>query len=204
MKSAGQQEIPAVLRWGSLVWLAIWIPAYWRTWGAVNFLHLCDIAVALTCAGFIFRSRLLLSSQAVASLLVDGVWIADIAWKLAFHRYLLGGEEYMFDSHYSLFVRLLSLFHAAIPVLLLWTLWRIGYDRRAWLLQSAIALAVFIASRFTDPVLNMNYTFADPFFHRQWGSAPTHLLVIFAFMVFIVYVPTHFLLLRLPSVRPPA
>ena len=177
-----------------MLWLAVWVPAYWRTWGAVNFLHLCDIAVVFTCAGFIFRSKLLLSSQAVASLLVDSVWIADIAWKLVSHRYLLGGEEYMFDSQYPLFVRLLSLFHVAMPVLLLWTLWRIGYDHRAWLLQSAIALAAFIASRFTNPALNMNYAFRDPFFHRQCGPAPIHILVIFAFMLVVVYLPTHFFL----------
>lgn len=189
-------KFPAPLRWGSVIWLAVWIPAYWRTWGAVNFLHFCDIAVLLTCAGFIFDSTLLISSQAVASLLVDAMWIADVSWKILFGRYLVGGAEYMFDSHYALWVRLLSLFHVAMPVLLLWAIWRYGYDRRGLLLQLAIAFVAFVASRFTNPLLNMNYAFTDPFFHRQWGPAPAHVLVIFAFMLFVVYLPAHFALIR--------
>jgi hypothetical protein len=173
------------------VWLAVWIPAYWHTYGAVNFLHFCDIAVFLTSVALIVGSPLLLASQAVASLLVDAMWIADIAWKLIFHRYLLGGTEYMFDPQYPLWVRLLSLFHVAMPVLLLWMVARCGYDRRALAVQCAAALPAFIVSRFTNPALNMNYAFADPFFHRQWGPAPVHIVVIFAFMIVVVYGPTH-------------
>lgn len=196
MNAPASKKFPAALRWGLLVWLAIWIPAYWHTWGAINFLHFCDIAVILACAGFIFDSTLLISSQAVAAILIDITWTVDIVCKILFGRYLLGGAEYMFDAHYALWVRLLSLFHIAMPILLLWAVRRYGYDRRGWLLQLGIAFAAFVASRFTNPALNMNYTFADPFFHRQWGPAPTHILVIFIFMLAVVYLPTHLALRR--------
>lgn len=196
MKAVAKKKFPAVLRWGAPVWLAVWIPAYWRTWGAVNFLHFCDIAIVLTCIGLFSDSVLLVSSQLVASILVDITWIADVSCKLLTGRYLLGGTEYMFDGHYALWVRLLSLFHIAMPVLLLWVVWRYGYDRRGLALQLAIAFAAFIASRFTNPALNMNYAFADPFFHRQWGPAPTHVAVIFLFMLVVVYGPTHLVLTK--------
>ena len=198
---ARTKKFPAALRWGSAAWLVVWIPAYWRAWGPVNFLHFCDIAVVLTCAGFIFDSTLLISSQAIASLLVDAAWIADLSWKVLFGRYLLGGTDYMFDSHYALWVRLLSLFHIVMPLLLLWAVWRYGYDRRGLALQLGIAFVAFIASRFTTPALNMNYVFTDPFFHRQWGPAPTHIMAAFAFMLFLVYLPTHFALLRLVTAK---
>lgn len=201
MSDSEEKHFPAALRWGAVVWLAIWIPAYWRTWGAVNFLHFCDIAIALTCAGFFFESTLLISSQAVASLVVDAMWIVDVGGKIIFGRYLLGGTEYMFDPKYPLWVRMLSVFHIAMPVLLLWAIQRNGYDQRGWILQSGIALIAFIASRFTNPALNMNYAFTGPFFHRQWGDAPTHVAVIFAFMVFVVYLPTHFALVRTTTTR---
>jgi hypothetical protein len=81
-----------------------------------------------------------------------------------------------------------------MPPLLLWALYRAGYDRRGWALQSAIALPVFVASRFTLESVNMNFAFADPFFRRSWGPAPVHLLVTWLFMVFVVYLPTHLLL----------
>jgi hypothetical protein len=170
------------------------VPAYWRTWGASNFLQLCDIAVLLTCIGFWADSRLLISSQAVSSLLVDLVWTLDASWRLLLGRHLLGGTEYFFDARYPLWVRLLSLFHIVMPPLFLWTLHRAGYDRRGFALQSLIALLVFIASRFTSPAKNMNFAFTDPFFHRSWGPPPVHVAISFLFMVIVVYLPTHLVL----------
>ena len=77
--SPASSKFPAWLRWAALVWLVVWIPAYWHTWGAANFLHLCDIAVILTCVGMWTNSALLISSQAVRSLLVDAAWTLDAA-----------------------------------------------------------------------------------------------------------------------------
>ena len=70
-----------VARWIGLAWLAVWIPAYWSFYGPVVFLNLCDIAVILTCVGLWRGSALLLSSQAVSSLVVDLAWILDLAWR---------------------------------------------------------------------------------------------------------------------------
>src|SRR5579862_1776931 len=109
--SASQTSIPRWLRWAVLVWMLIWFPIYWHTWGASNFLQLCDIAVILTCIGIWSESPLLISSQAVSSLLVDLVWGLDALSRLFFGRHLIGGTEYLFDAHYPLWVRLLSLFH---------------------------------------------------------------------------------------------
>jgi len=197
-------KFPQWVRWTVLVWLAIWIPAYWRTWGVANFIHLCDIAVILACAGVWTNSALLISSQAVSSLLVDAAWMLDAGWRLFRGRALLGGADYLFDAHYPLWVRLLSLFHIAMPVLLLWALHRTGYDRRGWALQCAIALPLFIAARFTNPAENINYAFVDPFIHRQWGPAPIHVLISWLFMAVVVYLPTHLLLkkiFRAPQAR---
>jgi hypothetical protein len=40
-----------VLRWFGLVWMVVWLPAYFRVWGWANLLHLCDVAVILTFVG---------------------------------------------------------------------------------------------------------------------------------------------------------
>jgi hypothetical protein len=194
---AQEHTFPDWLRWTALVWLVIWAAIYWHTWGVANFLHLSDVAVILTCIGLWSNSALLISSQAVASLAVDTVWTLDVAWKIFSGRHLIGGTEYLFDTNYPLWVRLITLFHVAMPPLLLWALHRTGYDRRGWMLQSAIALPVFIASRYTVSATNTNYAFTDPFFHRAWGPAPLHVTVIFLFMLLVVYLPTHFLLRRL-------
>jgi hypothetical protein len=193
------RRFPSWLRWATVIWLAVWFPAYWHTWGVANFVHLCDIAVILTCVGVWTNSALLISSQAVGSLLVDTTWALDAGARFFFGRQLFGGTEYLFDAHYPLWIRLLTLFHLAMPPLLLWGISRTGYDRRGWALQSAIALPAFIAARFTPPAANINYAFADPFIHRAWGPAPIHVVISWLFMVFVVYFPTHLLLRRIFS-----
>jgi hypothetical protein len=188
-----QHPFPDWLRWSALAFLAVWAAVYWRTWGAVNFLHLCDVAVILTCLGLWSGSALLISSQAVGSLVVDTAWTIDVAWKILFGHPLLSGTEYLFDARYPLWARLITLFHVAMPPLLLWALRRSGYDRGGYALQSVIALAAFVASRCAASALNINYAFADPF-GRVWGPAPVQVTVIFLFMALVVYLPTHILL----------
>jgi hypothetical protein len=194
-----RRKLPVWIRWVAAIWLLFWFVVYWRSWGALNFLHLCDIAEILACIGFIADSALLISSQAVASLLVDAAWALDAAWTIIFRHHLIGGTEYLFDPSYPLWVRLLSLFHLALPVLLLWALHRLGYDRRGFPLQLGIAFVAFIASRFAPATQNINYAFADPFLHRAWDPAPVHVVVAFLFMLVVVYLPTHLVLKRLFS-----
>ncbi len=203
------QKIPGWLRYVALLILILWFAAYWHAWGPANFLHLCDIAVILTCIGLYINSALLISSQAVSSVLIDIVWTLDVVARLVFGRHLIGGTEYLFDASTPLWARLLSLFHVVLPIILLWSLARLGYDRRAWKLQSAILLPVLIASRFVTPDQNLNFAVRDPFLHRSYGPAPTHLAITFLFLVLVVYFPTHRLFSRLfpppsgPDVRAP-
>jgi hypothetical protein len=163
MNQASHQPLfPLWVRWVSLAWLAVWIPVYALYWGWANFLHLCDVAVLLTCIGFARGDVLLLSSQAVSSLIGDLLWCLDASWTLFSNRHLMGGTEYMWDTRFPLWVRLLSLFHVVLPMLLLAALSRTGYDHRALRLQCGIAAALVVASRLLGPSRNINYTFADP------------------------------------------
>lgn len=122
---------------------------------------------------------------------MDIVWTLDAAWTLFLGHHLVGGTEYLFDSKYPLWIRLLSLFHVVMPALMIWAICTVGYDKRGYFLQVAIALAVFVASRFTPPAQNVNYAFTDPFFHRALGAGPIHIALTFLFMALIVYLPTH-------------
>lgn len=101
----------------------------------------------------------------------------------------------MWDTHYPLWIRLLSSFHLVLPFVLLWAIRILGYDRRALALETAIVAAVLIPSRFLSPELNMNYAFQDPLLHRAWGPAPLHLAVILAGCVAIFFWPTHLVLM---------
>ena len=190
------------MRWAAAAWLAVWLPAYWAVWGSRNFLHLCDITVVLTCAGLWLGNSLLLSSQAVASIVVDLLWTLDAASRLLAGRNLIGGTEYMWDARFPLWVRLLSLFHVFWPVLVVWAVRRVGYDRRGWILQSAIAAALLVAARLLAPAQNINYAFRDPIFGRAWGPAAAHLAVIWLSLVAAIYWPTHRVLAHLLAPSP--
>jgi len=189
------------LRWAALVWLLVWFPTYAVFYGFGNFVHLCDVAVILTCVGLWRGSAALLSMQAL-NILIDLTWDLDLGWRLATGHHLLGGTEYMWEARYPLWVRLLSLFHLALPVLQLWALRRLGYDRRALALQSVLGLGLIAAGRALSPEVNVNYAWSDPFFHRSWGPALSHVAVIFAGLLAVVYLPTHALLTRLTPSSP--
>jgi hypothetical protein len=194
---AARNRIPDWIRWAALIFLFLWFAAYWHAWGPANFLHLCDIAVILTCIGLWTNNALLLSSQAISSVLIDLVWTIDVVARLVFGHHLIGGTEYLFDGGTPLWARLLSLFHIVLPFILLWSLSRLGYDRRGWKLQSAILVPVLIASRFVTPDQNLNFAVKDPVLHHSFGPAPVHLAITFLFLVFVVYFPTHVLFSRL-------
>jgi hypothetical protein len=196
------KEIPRWWRWAAALWLVVWLPAYATTWGWRNFLALCDVAVILTCVGLWARSAVLLSGQALAALMAGALWTIDVAARLLAGRHLFGGTEYMWDARVPLLVRLLSLFHLLLPVVLLLALRRTGYDRRGLWLQIALTAPLLVASRLFGAGKNVNYALADPLLHRQWGPAPLHLLAMWLGTALVVYLPVHLLLARwLPAAR---
>ena len=174
-----------VLRWLGVAWLLVWIPAYWAHYGPAVFLNLCDIAVILTCVGLWRGSAILLSTQALSSIVVDTAWMVDLAWRGVTGRHLIGGTEYMWDPAYPWWLRGLSLFHVWLPLVLVFAVRRTGYDRRAPWVQIALAAVVLVASRALGPAENPNFAFTDPIFGRSWGPAPVHLAVILAGLALI-------------------
>lgn len=80
-------------------------------------------------------------------------WLGDFGGNF-FGISLLGLTSYMFDSRLPQFTRGFSLFHGWLPLLLMWLLFRLGYDKRAMarrLLPHAIlALRRSFAARSLD------------------------------------------------------
>jgi hypothetical protein len=195
--SRDEPRLPPGWRWLGVLWLAVYLPAYAWAYGWANFLFLCNLGVILTAIGLISGRRLLLSSQAVAAPVIGLAWGLDAGWRLVSGSHLFGGTEYMWDASLPLFTRLLSLYHVIWPLLLLYWLSRLGYDRRGWPLQAVIAAAAILAARlFTTPVENINFAFSDPFFHRQLGPAAVHLLCVWLGLAGIAYGATHWCLRR--------
>ncbi|MEK7470294.1 MAG: hypothetical protein AAB074_23230 [Planctomycetota bacterium] len=190
-----------ILKWFGLVFLAVLVPCYWVVWGGPNFMQLCDIALFLTVLGWWTRNSLLLSSQLLACFVIHVLWCLDAGARVVTGHFLIGAGEltaYMWMSDYSLFVRLLSLFHVFWVPFLLLSLRKTGYDRRALAFQSLIALVVMtmtivVAPHFTTK--NVNFAFEDPIWHhRVRNSIPLHMFLTWMATVAIMYAPGHFAL----------
>lgn len=177
--------------------MAVWIPVYWVHSGPENFLWLCDVANFLIGLALWMESPLLISSQAAGVLLVQILWCGDFFSRLLLGRHVIGGTEYMFDEAKPLYLRLFSLFHVAMPPLLLWAVKRLGYDRRGWLLQTAITFALLPATwLIVTPDRNINWVW-KPFGKPQdLLSPPVYLLALCFLYPLLLYLPTHLVLRR--------
>ena len=193
-----------VLRLVVAAFLAVYVPAYAIAYGFANFLFLCNLSVILAAAGILWASPLLVSSQALAATAVGAAWALDAGSRLLVGRHLFGGTEYMWDPRWPAFTRALSLYHVALPVVLAWALRKLGYDRRALILQSSIAVTGVLVGRSLGAEANVNYAFADPFFKRALGPAPVHVAVTAAALVLVAYLPLHVAALRLLPAPQPA
>jgi hypothetical protein len=187
-----RNAIPLWLKIAYTVWLAVWVAAYWQHYGLQNFLWICDVANLILGVAIWFESPLLFSSQAVGVLVIQALWIVDVCGRLLQGIHIVGGTEYMFDPEKSIGIRGLSLFHVFVPILILWAIWRLGYDRRGWKLQTAILwLLLPVTYLVTDPALNINWLW-KPFGLTQTvlselGYAAFEMIAV----PLLLYLPTH-------------
>jgi hypothetical protein len=184
-------RVPLWLKIGWSLWVLVWIPVYWHQYGVQNFLYFCDLGNLFICAALWLESPLLFSWQACGLLLFQTLYIVDLIGALLSGRHVIGGTEYMFDPHLPLFVRLLSLFHVVVPPLLLWAIWRLGYDGRGWKYQTVTAWIVVPINYFWRPQCDVNWA-RGPFFREQHlVRGLVYLAVYLVAVPVLVYWPTH-------------
>ncbi len=186
-------RVPLWLKILWTIWIAMWMPFYWRQYGAQNFLYFCDLGNVFIAVALWLESSLLFSWQATGLLLFQSLYTIDLWGAILSGRHFIGGTEYMFDHGIPLFVRLLSLFHVVTPPLLLWAIRRLGYDGRGWKYQTLTAWVVVPINYFWRPEFNVNWA-RGPL--REQHIVPGWLYVT-AYLIavpLLVYWPTHFAL----------
>jgi hypothetical protein len=173
------------------------VPVYARDYGPKNFLWFSDIALFGSCVAMWVESPLLAGMMALAVLLPEIAWNLDFFAHLLIGRRVLGLSDYMFDAQKPRYLRALSLFHVFLPALLVWMVYRLGYDPRALFAQTAVSLIVLpLTYLLTKPSQNINWV---------WGLAgPQKVMPPLVFLVLltilfpvVIYLPTHLVLLRL-------
>lgn len=187
-------RIPAWLKAVYASFLCALVPVYWTHCGLANFLWASDIALFLVFASLWSERPLPNSMMAI------GVLPFELAWNLDFLSggRLLGAAEYMFDPERPLALRGLSLFHAALPPIIVFLLTRLGYDRRALAAQAALVWIVLpVTWLVTDPAANVNLAFGPG---REPQTAMHPLAYLAAEMILVplaVCWPCHLALKRL-------
>ena len=199
--------IPLTVKLTYTAFVMVLVPVYWVERGPANFLWASDIALLVTVAALWRESRFLASMMAVGVLLPEFGWNLDFFLRLASGADLVGlnATGYMFDPDYPRLLKVLSLFHVFLPVLLVWLVARLGYDRRALPAQTLLAWVLLpVCYAFTAPERNLNWVFGlgnppEALLPGMWHV----LLLMFAFPLCLFY-PAHRLLLRFTAraVRP--
>jgi hypothetical protein len=190
----GSMPVPMWLKIVWTVFLLIWIPVYWHQYGFQNFLYFCDLGNLFIAAALWIESSLLFSWQATGLLVFQTLYTIDLMGTVLTHKHFIGGTEYMFDPGVPVLVRMLGLFHLATPPLLLWAIWRLGYDRRGWKYQTLTTWIVVPICYFWRPRYDVNW--ARGLFFREQHTVPG-MLYLAAYLIvvpLIVYWPTHLLL----------
>ena len=210
------RRVPTWVKLAYSAFVVILVPFYWVAYTPWNFLYFCDIALLMTGVAVWIESPRLVSMQAVAITAPQMLWVLDLLCRLVVGVHVTGVTSYMLDSSIPLFLRGLSLFHGWLPFFLLWLLSRLGYDPRALVRQSVVAIIVLFISYSFAPApppsashphwaVNINYVYGLDDAHPQTRMAP-HLWVLFlmAFNVIALYVPTHLVLRRVFDPPPSA
>jgi hypothetical protein len=196
-----------LITWLFTAFLLVLIPVYLSRYGPTNFLYFCDLSLLLTALSLWLRWRLPASMAAVAILVPQALWVADLLTHLAgFH--FLGMTDYMFNSGSPLFLRLLSLFHVWLPVLLLWLVPRLGYDPRAFRIWTGLGTGLLLISYFLLPAppapvetpwlpvnVNLVYGFSDTA-PQQMLPPLVYLGLMIVAMPLLCHLPAHLLLSR--------
>ncbi len=177
------------------VFIVVVFFVYRRHYGWANFLWFSDIALFLTAAALWLESSLLASMMALAILVPEVGWNLDFWPRLLTGKRLLGLADYMFEQRHPLWIRAISLFHVVLPPLLVWLVWRLGYETWALPAQTAFGWAVLVVTWVaTDPQENINWVYGPRAKPQQMLAPWAYLLVVMVAYPVLFYLPAHFAL----------
>ena len=186
--------IPLWIKIGYTAMVALIVPVYWLRYGPKNFLWFSDIALLTLVVALWIESALLASMMAVSVLPLELLWNLSYLSGLITGRQIEGLTGYMFNRKYSLFLRSLSLFHVILPPLLLFVMWRLGYDSRALLFQTIVAWVVLPITYLAKPEENINWVYGLGAERQKRTHPLLWLALLMVLYPLCVYLPTHLLL----------
>ena len=190
--------IPLGLKVAYAIFVCALVPIYWRQYGPTNFLWFSDIALLALVPALWLENTLLVSMVAISVVFFEALWNIDFFFRLLTGKSLIGLSAYMFDPAIPLFIRGVSGFHIVLPLLLLWMLHELGYDQRAFLWQTIVALVVLPLSYLVSNAQeNVNWVYGFGQNPQRILPAPLFVMLLMLLFPLAVYLPTHLLFARI-------
>jgi hypothetical protein len=168
----------------------------------IDLLWFCDFAMLLTIIGVWRESSLLISLATLGSIGPQFAWQLDYFYQLITDRPLFGFTDYMFEEANPKLNYVVSLFHLWVPAILIYGLFFVRYNRKAFRIQSGISLMLILLSYWlTDdmfgPAGNLNQVYGPSAKSPQtWMHPWLWMFVIWIYTIVVIYLPTHFLTAR--------
>jgi hypothetical protein len=199
-------RIPLWLKLTYTGFLAVLVPVYLYLYGPTNFLFFCDVALFLALIAIWTEHPLPAGMAAVGIILPQTLWVIDfVCGFFGLHPFGLATYMFHFENAFELFTRGLSLFHGWLPFLLIYLVWRLGYDVRslaawtvlAWVLLTVSYLYLPPPAPGLDPNVpaNVNAVYGlssnEP---QTWMPANAWFAVMMLGLPVLFFIPTHFLL----------
>ena len=195
-----RHKIPIAVKLIYSAFVVVLVPYYWVTYSPWNFLFFCDLgcrsaAVALLDGGSVA------GEPAHGGL---GSCRSSVGTRLP-DRGADHGDDQLHVRPQAAVVRAgpVPSFHGRLPFLLLWMVWRLGYDRRALLGWTLMTWAVLLVSFFLAPpppapaenpklAVNLNYVHGLSYDKPQTVMSPVLWLgIMMVGFPLVLYLPTH-------------
>lgn len=189
--------IPRWLKLLYLLYVLLLVPSYLFEYDLLQFLWFSNIAFLVTAVAIWRENALLASMMAVGALIPDLVWNISFWLGLLFEIDPVPVTAYLFDRNIPLHLRLLSLYHVPLPLLLVWLVYRLGYDRRALLWQTLLGWTVLtFCFFFTEPRRNVNWSHGYDQIDLVRISPGLWLFLLLSSIFLVAYLPADRLLNR--------
>ena len=150
----------------------------------------------------------------LASMPAVGIMASQLLWMIDFlgecvGLSLAGMTAYMFEERIPFFTRCLSFFHFWLPILIVWLVWRLRYDCRAFRSWAIVAWGLMLICYFGMPAppapkenpnqpVNINYVYGLAKDRPQdWMPPLAYLGMMLVILPLAIYLPTHLALKKM-------
>ncbi|HEY6124584.1 MAG TPA: hypothetical protein VIV63_08025 [Steroidobacteraceae bacterium] len=183
--------------------------------GVHSLLYFCNVALFLGTIGICLERALPVAMAAVGVVMIQLLWSVDLALTAA-EVSPVRMTAFMLNDNLPVFKKVLALFHAWLPFVLIFAMSRLGYDPRALVSWTVVTWALLLVSYLflprppappDDPTLSVNINFVFGLNMAGPQQRMPELAWLGAMMLalpLLVFLPSHFVFKRLFGGEPAA